>query len=106
MYLALRKKIEEKELNKIMEKLIKEGSDYMLAVEEMVIEENKRLRAEGRVEGRAEGNIEGRLQARKEIIKQMIKNKMSEEEIIKYTKIGKKELEKLKAKMRNLKKKN
>ena len=34
MYLALRKKIEEKELNKIMEKLIKEGSDYMLAVEE------------------------------------------------------------------------
>ena len=99
-----------------MEKLIKEGSDYMLAVEEMVIEENKRLRAEGRAEGRvegraegrvegrvegraegrAEGNTEGRLQARKEIIKQMIKNKMSEEEIIKYTKIGKKELEKLK----------
>ena len=41
-----------------MEKIIKEGSDYMLAAEQMVIDENRRIRAEGRAEGRLSGRIE------------------------------------------------
>ena len=34
----------------------------MLAAEQMVIDENKRIRAQGRAEGRAEGRAQGRAQ--------------------------------------------
>ena len=36
----------------------------MLAAEQMVIDENKRIRAQGRAEGRAEGRAQGRAEGR------------------------------------------
>ena len=92
MYLVLSRKIGEKNTNSIMEKIIKKGSDYMLAAEETMIEENRRIRAEGRKEGRIEGRIEGILQ----IVKEMIKNGVKSEDIMKYTNMSKKELNKIK----------
>ena len=84
----------------------------MLAIEQMVIDENRRIRAEGRlegrnegiieernrgiIEGRAEGRLEGRTEGILQIIKEMLKNGMKEKEIIKYTKISKDEIEKIK----------
>ena len=70
----------------------------------MVVDENRRIRAEGRnegiIEGRNKGIIEGRAEGRNEgilqIIKEMLKNGMKEKEIIKYTKISKEEIEKIK----------
>ena len=50
----------------------------------MVVDENRRIRAEGRNEGILQ------------IIKEMLKNGMKEKEIIKYTKISKEEIEKIK----------
>ena len=51
MRLILIRKLGEKETDLLMEKIVKKGSDYMLAAEQMVIDENKRIRAEGRTEG-------------------------------------------------------
>ena len=51
MRLILIRKLGEKETDLLMEKIVKEGSDYMLAAEQMVIDENKRIRAQGRTEG-------------------------------------------------------
>ena len=112
MELALERKLGSKQAEKIMKKIIKEGSDYMLAIEQMVIDENRRIRAEGRlegrnegiiegrnrgiIEGRAEGRLEGRTEGILQIIKEMLKNGMKEKEIIKYTKISKDEIEKIK----------
>ena len=55
MYLVLNKKFGNERADKIIEKLIKEGSDYMLAAEEMVMEENRRIKAEGISIGRNQG---------------------------------------------------
>ena len=116
MELALERKLGSKQAEEIMEKIIKEGSDYMLAIEQMVIDENRRIRAEGRnegiiegrnkgiiegrnkgiIEGRNKGIIEGRAEGILQIIKEMLKNGMKEKEIIKYTKISKEEIEKIK----------
>ncbi len=116
MELALERKLGSKQAEEIMEKIIKEGSDYMLAIEQMVIDENRRIRAEGRnegiiegrnkgiiegrnkgiIEGRNKGIIEGRAEGILQIIKEMLKNGMKEKEIMKYTKISKEEIEKIK----------
>ena len=108
MELALERKLGSKQAEEIMGKIIKEGSDYMLAIEQMVIDENRRIRAEGRnegiiegrnkgiIEGRNKGIIEGRAEGILQIIKEMLKNGMKEKEIIKYTKISKEEIEKIK----------
>ena len=48
MYLGLEKKFGTKITNKIMEKIIGKGSGNMLAVEQMVLEENEMLRNEGK----------------------------------------------------------
>ncbi len=55
----------------------------MLAVEQMVLEENEMLRNEGKIS----------------VAKEMIKNGMKDEEIIKYTHLSKEKIEKLKAEM-------
>ena len=55
-----------------MEKIVKEGSDYMLAAEQMVIDENRRIRAEGRAQGRAEGRLSGRIEDAKNMLKEKI----------------------------------
>ena len=52
MHLGLEKKFGTKIANKIMEKIIGKGSDNMLAVEQMVLEENEMLRNEGINEGK------------------------------------------------------
>ena len=55
MELALNKKFGTKVARKIMEKIIGKESGDMLAVEEMVLKENKMLRDEGRKIGISEG---------------------------------------------------
>ena len=60
-----------------------------------IIKENNEARAEGKAEGRAEGRTEGILQ----VVREMLKNKMTDEEIIKYTHISEKELEEQKLQM-------
>lgn len=62
----------------------------------MVVDENRRIRAEGRNEGIIEGRAEGILQ----IIKEMLKNGMKEKEIMKYTNINKKEIEEIRKSMK------
>ena len=62
MYLVLNKKFGNERADKIIEKLIKEGSDYMLAAEEMVMEENRRIKAEGINIGKSQGISIGRSQ--------------------------------------------
>ena len=54
MKIILIRKLGEKGTDILMEKIVKEGSDYMLAAEQMVIEENRRIRAEGKLAGRIE----------------------------------------------------
>ena len=54
MKIILIRKLGEKGTDILMEKIVKEGSDYMLAAEQMVIEENRRIREEGRLSGRIE----------------------------------------------------
>ena len=44
----------------------------MLAAEQMVIEENRRIRAEGRAQGRAEGRLSGRIEDAKNMLKEKI----------------------------------
>ena len=72
MRLILIRKLGEKETDLLMEKIVKEGSDYMLAAEQMVIDENKRIRAQGRAEGRAEGRTEGIITTAKNMLKEKI----------------------------------
>ena len=57
MKVVLMRKLGEKETDLLIEKIVKEGSDYMLAAEQMVIDENRRLIAKGRAQGRTEGII-------------------------------------------------
>ena len=60
MALSLSKKFGPKLTKQIMKKIIEKGSDNMLAVEQMVLEENKMLRNEGRKIGISEGKKLGR----------------------------------------------
>ena len=55
--------------------------------------------AQGRREGKAEGINIGKAEGIIQIVKEMLKNKMNDDDIIKYTHISKKELEKLKLQM-------
>lgn len=100
MYLVLSRKIGEENANPIMEKIIKKGNDYMLAAEETMIKENRRIRAEGRIAGRIEGKREGIREGILQIVKEMMKNGVRNEEIMKYTHISKKEINKIKNTMK------
>ncbi len=57
---GLSKKFGPKLTKQIMKKIIEKGSDNMLAVEEMVLEENRMLRKQGISEGKKIGINEGR----------------------------------------------
>ena len=61
----------------------------MLAVEQMVLEENEMLRNEGKRIGIDEGIIQ--------VAKEMLKNGMQDEEIIRYTHLSKDKVKKLKS---------
>ena len=105
MELALNKKFGTKVARKIMEKIIGKESGDMLAVEEMVLKENKMLRDEGRKIGISEGKkigiSEGKLIGIDEgiirVAKEMLKNGVDDEYVEKYTHLSKEKIEKLKA---------
>ena len=104
MELALNKKFGTKVARKIMEKIIGKESGDMLAVEEMVLKENKMLRDEGRKIGISEGKkigiSEGKLIGIDEgiirVAKEMLKNGVDDEYVEKYTHLSKEKIEKLK----------
>ena len=105
MELALNKKFGTKVARKIMEKIIGKESGDMLAVEEMVLKENKMLRDEGRKIGISEGKkigiSEGKLIGIDEgiirVAKEMLKNGVDDKYVEKYTHLSKEKIEKLKA---------
>ena len=82
------KKIGKEKAEEIMKKIVEEGSDYMLAAEEMIIKENKMIRNEGRLLGRTEGRAEGISIGQNNIIKVLFKNKMTPKEISEKTGIS------------------
>ena len=93
MYLGLEKKFGTEITNKIMEKIIEKGSDNVLSVEKMVLEENKMLRDEGRKIGISEGIIR--------VAKEMLRNGVDDEYVEKYTHLSKEKIEKLKTEKQN-----
>lgn len=80
MEVLLGKKIGKEKAEEIMKKIIEEGSDYMLAAEEMIIKENEMIRTQGRAEGISIGQ--------NNIIKILFKNKMQPKEISEKTGIA------------------
>ena len=72
----------------------------MLAVEEMVLKENKMLRDEGRKIGISEGKkigiSEGKIIGINRVAKEMLKNGVDDEYVEKYTHLSKEKIEKLK----------
>lgn len=91
---TLQEKLGKEKLKELLKEVEGEDKD-MLAVIEMIREENRMIRDAGR----KAGIIAGREEGRKEIISNMLKNGMKEEEIIKITGISKKELEQVKKKI-------
>ena len=77
MEVLVGKKIGKEKAEEIMKKIIEEGSDYMLAAEEMIIKENEMIRNEGISIGEARGRKVGE----NNIIKVLFKNKMTPKEI-------------------------
>ena len=73
----------------------------MLAVEEMVLNENKMLRDEGRKivisEGKKIGISEGKIIGINRVAKEMLKNGVDDKYVEKYTHLSKEKIEKLKA---------
>ena len=88
MEIALNKKFGTKVARKIMEKIIGKESGDMLAVEEMILEENKMLRDEGRKIGISEGIIR--------VAKEMLRNGVNDKYVEKYTHLSKEKIEKIK----------
>ena len=92
--------------------MLGEGSDNVLAVEQMVLEENKMLRDEGRKLGISEGKKIGISEGRKlgisegkliridegiiRVAKEMLRNGVDDEHVEKYTHLSKEKIEKLK----------
>ncbi len=84
-------KIGTENTNKILKK-IDEGDDSMLAVIEMIREENQRYINIGRKEGRKEGKV----QQIQEIVQKMLNKKMTEDIIQEVTGLKKEEIDKIK----------
>ena len=92
-------KIGEEKTKKLIEK-IDGGEEKMLALVDMIRNENKMYinmgRTEGKKEGRKEGFKEGKKQTYLEIAKNLLKLKMPISQISEVTKLPKEEIEKLK----------
>ena len=92
MEVLLGKKIGKEKAEEIMKKIIEEGSDYMLAAEEMIIKENEMIRNEGisigEARGRKKGISIGEVRGQNNIIKKLFKNKMQPKEISEKTGIA------------------
>ena len=93
--LMLKTKLNEEVVNEMVKKL-RGGDGSMMAVLEMLEEENKRLLARGERRGRKEGKREGREERNKEIAKKMLDEKADIDFILRVTGLEKKELDKLK----------
>ena len=107
MALGLSKKFGPKLTKQIMKKIIEKGSDNMLAVEEMVLEENRMLRNEGIKEGKRLGINEGKkiginegkkLGIKSNVIN-MLKMNFPIETISKISELSEKEIEEIKAEL-------
>lgn len=104
--LVLKKKLDKKEIEELINEL-KEDDEDMLAVLEMIEEENRRLLKQGERKGRELGEkrgrkigmIEGANQRNIEIAKNMLKEKSNIDFISKITGLKKEEIEKIKEKM-------
>ena len=68
----------------------------MLAVIEMIREENQKYINIGRKEGRKEGKKEGKVQQIQEIVQKMLNKKMTEDIIQEVTGLKKEEIDKIK----------
>ena len=88
----INEKIKEEKTKEIMKKIIEEGSNYMLAAEEMIIKENEMIRNEGisigKALGRKKGISIGETRGKNNIIKMLFKNKMPAKEISEKTGIA------------------
>ena len=88
-------KIGEEKTKELIEK-IDGGEEKMLALVDMIRNENKMYINMGRKEGRKEGFKEGKKQTYLEIAKNLLKLKMPISQISEVTKLPKEEIEKLK----------
>ena len=83
--LTLRRKIDSNsETDRLIKKIKKEGGENMLAILDMIDEENRRIRREAKKE------------RNKEILQVMIKNNYTIEQIMQVTGLSKREIEKYK----------
>ena len=90
--LSLRKKINNNETtDRLIKKIKTEGGENMLAILDMIDEENKRILNRGR----KQGIIEGKKERNIEIAKKMKSDNMKIESIIKFTGLSKEQIEKL-----------
>ncbi len=88
--LTLRRKLEEEEANKLIKNL-KEGGKEMLAVLEMIDEENKRIFRNGKREGEKRGEKRAKLKT----AKKLLAAKVPVEIIVEATELTEKEIKKL-----------
>ena len=100
MALVLSKKFGSKITEQIMKKIIEKGSDNMLAAEEMVLEENRMLRNEGRKIGITEGKKLGITEGKKLGIRinviNMLKKNFPIKTISEISELSPKEIEEIK----------
>ncbi len=88
-------KKDKEELEKVLKNF--EGrKNNMMHIEEVLIRERKKDRAEARAEGLAEGRAEGIAKEKIRMIREMLLNNEQDNKIIKYTNVSSKELDKLK----------
>lgn len=93
--LTLKRKLEKEEVEKLIEKL-KGGNSEMLAVLEMIDEENKRIFRNGKREGKREGKKEGKKEAKLETARKLLVAKIPVKIIMEATELSEEEINKLK----------
>ena len=96
--LPLSKRLGKEKVEELTKKLKEEGGESMLAVLDMVEEENKMLIAKGRKEGKIIGIEEGKKREQEKIVKRMLEEKIRIELIEKITELKREEIEKIKNK--------
>ena len=99
MYLLIEEKFGTKVAEEIIRKFIREGSDDMLAMQQMVREENRRLIRQGERQGRILGEKQGKIIAVEQIAKKMLKIGTEDSVIKNVTGITEKQLKEIKEKL-------
>lgn len=93
--LLLRKKIGEEKSNELV-KILKGDDENMLAVLDMIEEDNKRIFRKGKREEKIEGKKEGKRENQIKIAKKLLQMKMPLKQIIEITELSDKDIENLK----------